>query len=245
MYGGLQMIKVAICDDDIKVQFAMEEFLQRILGEYGIEAEIECFDRGDKLCREYWKGKYDLIFLDIQYEGKNGVETGRYIRETADDEMVQIAYISGNTHYAMDLFEYHPINFLVKPVSEADVKKVLDKYLVISSQKMDNFQYKTGSDICQVALSEIKYFSSRARKITLHGKEWEAEFYGSLDSVYSRVKGKQFLYVHKSFIVNYQYIRKMEYEQVILYDGVVIPVSQSRRSAIRKQFMDIKKGELY
>lgn len=237
-------MKIAICDDDINVQFVVEGFLQHILGEYDIESQIECFDLGDKLCETYEKGKFDLIFLDIEYEGKNGVEVGRYIREIVGDETVQIAYISGNTGYAMELFEYRPINFLVKPISEVEVKRIIDKYLIISNQKMENFQYKIGSDIFQVALSEIKYFSSRARKVILHGKEKEAEFYGSLESIYSKIKGKQFLYVHKSFIVNYQCIKKMEYEQVILYDGTVIPISQARRSVIRKQFMDIKKGEL-
>lgn len=237
-------IKIAICDDDINIQFAVEGFLQHILGEYGIGSQIECFDLGDELCEAYEKGKFDLLFLDIKYEGRNGVEVGRYIRETVGDEAVQIAYISGDTGYAMELFEYRPINFLIKPVSEAEVKRVLDKYLKISYQKTENFQYKIGSDIFQVALSEIKYFSSRARKVILHGKERKAEFYGSLESIYSQIKGKQFLYVHKSFIVNYHCIIKMEYKQVILYDGTVIPISQARRPAIRKQFMDIKKGEI-
>lgn len=237
-------IKIAICDDDIKIQFSLEGFLQNILEEYSIQSEIECFDSGDALCDAYVKGKFDLIFLDIEFEGKNGVEVGRYIRETAGDETVQIAYISGNTGYAMELFEYRPINFLVKPIKEGEMKRVVDKYLLLKGQNEENFQYKIGSDLYQVALSEIKYFSSRARKVILHGREKEAEFYGSLESICSQIKGKRFLYVHKSFLVNYQCIAKMEYEQVTLYDGTVIPISQARRPAIRKQFMDIKKGEM-
>lgn len=237
-------IKIAICDDDIKIQFSVEEFLKNILKEYDIESEIQCFDLGDKLCDAYEKGKFDLIFLDIEFEGKNGVEVGRYIREIVGDETVQIAYISGNTGYAMELFEYRPINFLVKPIKEGGIKKVLDKYLILRGQNRDNFQYKIGSDIFQVALSEISYFSSRARKVTLHGKEKEAEFYGSLEAIYNQVRGKQFLYVHKSFLVNYHCVVKMEYEQLTLYDKTVIPISQARRPAIRKQLMDIKKGEM-
>lgn len=237
-------IKIAICDDDIKIQFSVEEFLQQILEEYGIESEIECFDLGDKLCDIYERGKFDLIFLDIEFEGKNGVEVGRYIREIVGDETVQLAYISGNTGYAMELFAYRPINFLVKPIKKGEIKRVLDKYLILNGQNTENFQYKIGSDVFQVALSEISYFSSRARKVILHGREKKAEFYGSLESIYNQVKGKRFLYVHKSFIVNYHCIVKMEYEQVTLYDGTVIPISQARRPAIRKQFMEIKKGEL-
>lgn len=237
-------IKIAVCDDDIKIQFLVEGFLRQILEDYGIESEIECFDLGDSLCDTYEKGKFDLIFLDIEFPGKNGVEVGRHIRETVGDETVQIAYISGNTGYAMELFEYRPINFLVKPIREGEIKRVLDKYLILRGLNEENFQYKVGSVIFQTALSEIDYFSSRGRKVSLHGREKEAEFYGSLESVYSQVKGKRFLYVHKSFLVNYHSIAKMEYEQVTLYDGTVIPISQARRPAIRKQLMDIKKGEM-
>ena len=237
-------IKIAICDDDINIQFTIESFVQSILEEYGIEKEIECFDSGDKLCNIYEKGKFDLIFLDIEYKGKNGVEVGKYIRETMGDESVQIAYISGNTGYAMELFEYRPINFLVKPVSENEIRKIIDKYLLINNQKSEFFQYKIGSDIFHIPLSEIIYLSSNARKITLHGINKDDTFYDSLEHIYIPLKDKNFLYVHKSFIVNYQCIKKMSYEQVIMCDGTTIPISQSRRPAIRKQFMNIKKGEI-
>ena len=50
-------IKIAICDDDIKIQFAMEDYLKQIENEYGIECDIECFDKGDMICENYEKGK--------------------------------------------------------------------------------------------------------------------------------------------------------------------------------------------
>lgn len=56
--NGNMQIKIAICDDDINIQFAMEGFLQHIFEEYRIDFEIECFDSGDQLCERYEKGKY-------------------------------------------------------------------------------------------------------------------------------------------------------------------------------------------
>jgi DNA-binding LytR/AlgR family response regulator len=106
------------------------------------------------------------------------------------------------------------------------------------------FHYKVGGKRIRVSLSEVYYFSSRGRKITIHKMNEEEEFYGILEKVYSEVKNKHFLYVHKSYIVNYQYIKKMEYEQVTLKGGETIPISQARRTAIRKQFHELKKEEL-
>lgn len=237
-------LNLAVCDDEIQIQFMIEEFLQQIFGEYGISVNIECFSSGEEFCDNFSKGAFDLIFLDIEYEGMNGVEMGRFIREQIGDENVQIAYVSGNTGYALELFEYRPINFLVKPVKQKDIQRVVDKYLLLSNQRQENFQYKIGTNVFQISLSDIFYFSSNARKVTVHKKDEEAEFYGTLEQVYNRVKGKRFLYVHKSYIINYLFIKKMEYEQVTLSNNTIIPISQSRRTAIRKQFLELKRREL-
>ena len=237
-------LSIAICDDDINVQFAIEQYLKDIFNEYAIDADIDCYGSGEELCNHFEKGKFDLVFLDIEFTGMNGVAVGRFIRETVGDELVQIAYISGNTGYAMELFEYRPINFLVKPVVKREVRKIIDKYLILNDKKIENFQYKIGSHIFQISFSEIVYFSSTARKVTIHTMQETAEFYDSLEFIYEKVKEKHFLYVHKSFIVNCQYIKKMEYEQVTLIDGTVIPISQSRRTSIRRQFLQIKTGEV-
>ena len=218
--------------------------MKEIFKDYTIEADIDCYGSGEELCEHFEKGKFDLVFLDIEFNGMNGVAVGRFIRETVGDEIVQIAYISGNTGYAMELFEYRPINFLVKPIVESEIRKIIDKYLVLNDKKIEKFQYKVGSNFFQISLSEIVYFSSTARKVTLHTMRETAEFYDSLEFIYQKVKAKQFLYVHKSFIVNCQYIKKMEYEKVTLIDGTVIPISQSRRAAIRRQFLQIKTGEM-
>ncbi|MBO4748398.1 MAG: response regulator [Clostridiales bacterium] len=151
-------VKIAICDDDINMQFIVEGLVEKIMERHGLKAEIECFDCGDALCEAYEVGKFDLIFLDIEYKGRNGVQVAKYIRETKDDEYVQIAFVSGASGYAMELFDYRPINFLTKPVSEADVKRVIDKFVRLYSQKIEYFSYKKGSAENRYNLSDIIYF---------------------------------------------------------------------------------------
>lgn len=64
---------------------------------------------------------------------------------------------------------------------------------------------------------------------------------GIEDKVYKKLKAKNFLFIHKSIIVNYNFIRKMAYEEVTLFDGTVLPISQIRRKAIRKMYMEIRR----
>ncbi|MBR1693605.1 MAG: response regulator transcription factor [Lachnospiraceae bacterium] len=236
-------MRVAICDDEYKIQFLMEDYLEQIFREYDIRKEIEVYSNGEEFCRQFEKNRFDLVFLDIELPGMNGVQIGRFIREQVRDEKVQIAYVSGNTGYALELFEFRPINFLVKPVQLGDIRHVVDKYLLLEGQDAEVFRYKKGADFFQIPMSDILYFTSRGRKVTIYKNDGEDEFYSTMEQVYSQVKGKRFLFVHKSYIVNAKYIKLLEYERVTLQNKTVIPISQSKRSEIRKQFLDMKKEE--
>lgn len=236
-------MRVAICDDEYKIQFLMEDYLEQIFREYDMKNEIEVYSNGEEFCRQFEKNRFDLVFLDIELPGMNGVQIGRFIREQVRDEKVQIAYVSGNTGYALELFEFRPINFLVKPVQLGDIRHVVDKYLLLEGQDTEAFRYKKGADFFQIPMSDILYFTSRGRKVTIYKNDGEDEFYSTLEQVYGQVKGKRFLFVHKSYIVNARYIKLLEYERVTLQNKTVIPISQSKRSEIRKQFLEIKKEE--
>lgn len=235
--------KIVICDDEYMIQDKLFELLERLLQERGLEGEIEVYSNGEEFCREYRKGMFDLIFLDIELKNMNGVQVGRFIREECEDEEIQIAYISGKTKYALELFESRPINFVVKPITKDNIGAVLDKYLRITKQEVESFQYQKKREFVRISLSEIKYFTSDKRKVVMYCMNQTDTFYGNLNEVYEKVKGKHFLFVHKSFIINSHYVKRMEYEQVILLDNTTIPISQSRRAAIRKQFMQLKKEE--
>lgn len=236
-------IRIAICDDEVKVCSMIEQILMHILDAYGISYRIEIFYSGEALCEQLKTEKYNLVFLDIELQNMNGVAVGHFIREQLGNEELQIAYISAKKEYAMELFEYRPINFLTKPIDETKVRKVIDKYRIINGHNEDIFTYKKQGEICQVKLSEIRYFMSKGRKITLVTESGEDEFYSTMDHIQEQVEGKRFLYVHQSYMVNCSYISRMAYEQLELSDGTVIPISRSKRPEVRKQFLELKRGE--
>ena len=66
------------------------------------------------------------------------------------------------------------------------------------------------------------------------------EFYGSIEEINDRLNKEKFLFIHKSTIVNYDYVKKISYDQVEMVDGRVFSISQSRRKSIKKQLEKIK-----
>ncbi len=232
--------KIAVCDDERIICRAIYDMIKVVSEQNDIRFETDCFTTGEELCEEMKSSAYDLVILDIELPKMNGVAVGKYIREKLNNETVQIAYISSKQQYAMELFEIRPINFLIKPITKEKIQAIIDKLLKLNSVDTQIFKFKVGQEYIKLPMSQIVYFSSSGRTVTLVSNENNYVFYRTLDDIYGGLKTGHFLYIHKSFIVNYRYVRQYEYEQVTLLDGTVLPISQPRRKLIRKMILEME-----
>lgn len=237
-------IKIAICDDETEVCTKLEGVVSKILEDSQIAYAIDVFYSGEGLIAGLKKEDFNLIFLDIELTGINGVETGKYIRDILGNEQVQISYVSGKEFYAMELFAIRPINFLIKPLTYEKVEQVICKYIKLEGVVPVYFNYKKGVDLYSIPVSDILYFISDGRKIqivTLHGEEF---FYGKMEDIYASIKNQKFLFIHKAIIVNYRYIQNLKYQEVEMVDGAEFIISQKRRRAIREIAVGIRRSEM-
>lgn len=233
-------INVAICDDEIKICSQVEGMIIKILNEMSMRYEVDVFNSGESLCKEMERTNYDLVFLDIELPEMSGVEIGEYIRNMLQNDIVQIAYISSKTEYALQLFEFRPINFLVKPLDENKVRGIFESYFRINGKEAYIFKYKKGYEYYKIETYKIRYFERNSRKVIMHTTEGEEDFYDSLELIYENLKGQGFLFIHKTYMINYRYIKIMGYDRVIMTDDIELPISQSRRAEIRKMYMNME-----
>lgn len=230
------MVRIAVCDDENNICSQIEKYILLLCKKLCVQFEVEVYYTGEGLCEKLADGIcYDLIFLDIELTNMNGLEVGNNIRDVYDDEITQIVYISGKSEYALELFDINPLNFLVKPLSYEKIEKVINKYLKINDIQAGIFSYKYGHDTFQIMIKDIIYLKSKGKKIIIKLKNKEVDFYGSLEKVFhTQLKMYGFLFIHKSFVVNYSYVSIFEYERVILSDNTVLSIGQSKRKEIRK-----------
>jgi len=242
------MVMIAICDDEVAVGAELERILIDIFSKLGIKHKIDVFFTGDGLYRYMADGlHFDLVFLDIQFasEETNGVDVGRLIRNEQQNHTTQIVYISWEKKYAMKLFEIRPINFLTKPLEYGAIENTVKTYLKISGILSGELTYKKGHDIFKAKVKDIAYLESLDRKIIIHftnGKN--EEFYGSLKAVYNeQLERFDFLFIHASYAVNYDYVTAVKFNQVFLKDnGTPLPISPNRRSKVREVYFAIMKN---
>lgn len=233
-------INIAVCDDEEKICSQVESILTKLLDKESIQYNIDIFVSGEDLCRGMENVEYDLIFLDIQLPQMDGVEIGRYIREVKRNDVVQIAYISSQQEYAMELFDSRPINFLIKPLDDMKIKKVLEAYIKINGGRNDIFHYRIGRSFHKIEIYKIRYFIRTTRKVTMYTLDGCEEFYGSLEKIYEKMKYYGFLFIHKSYMVNSRYIKRMRYDSLVMSDDREFSISQSRRKEIRNMYKEME-----
>lgn len=230
------MFKIAICDDEQVICSRIENIILDYAEMSNEKIDTQVFYSGEEFRKFLEMGQnFDLVFLDIEMKTLNGIEVGRQIREEMDNQIMQIVYISGKDNYYKDLFDVRPMHFLHKPLTEEDIIKDVRMAMKLTDKLGGIFIYKKGHEIFRKPVKSILYFESSNREVKMVTTDGEDVFYGKLDDVYSQVAKYHFMYIHKSYIVNYFFVTKFKYEGVTMSNLEVLPISQARRKTTREQ----------
>lgn len=233
------MYRVAICDDDPEICSELKEILERT---HGLpELEIRTFYAGEPLCDAVRKGMlFDLYILDIELPQINGVTVGQELRNELGQEGAQLLYISGKERYAMQLFDLRPLNFLTKPFSEEKVVECVKLAVSLAERAAPFFEFKHKKQLYRVPYGEIRFFESRNKNVVIHTAGEDLVMSGQLSEIYME-KGlpESFMQVHQSFIINYEHVQRVGYQQLWLDNGADIPISLPYRKKVQERIMKL------
>lgn len=238
-------INIALCDDDKVLCGELETILIKVLQADGIKYNIDSYYSGEQLLEPFKDSffPYDLIFLDIELPNLTGMDIGKYIRNEMSNHKTEIAFISSNSSYSLDLFKFRPIDFLVKPITIENTAHVINTFMAHSNQIGNTFLLQKNKTTFSIPQSDILYFEHLQKKTILHSLNKTLEFYDSLDKVSEQLTDN-FILVHKSFIVNYRYIFKFNNKTLTLTDGTEIPISQSKRNEVQEKFAELRMQDI-
>ncbi|HIT85165.1 MAG TPA: response regulator [Candidatus Ornithomonoglobus intestinigallinarum] len=117
----MDMVNIAICDDNIEHISALEKYLFEISN---IKIECDAYLSGESLVDAYKNNieRYDVVFLDMEMRELNGIETANLIREF--DEHIIIVFVTSHSEYMKESFQCQPFRFIEKPLDYDELKKV-------------------------------------------------------------------------------------------------------------------------
>ena len=225
-------MRIAVCEDNNIVAAFMEDYIASMDAE---NIEYEIFTSGDDLIHymEQENVTFNILFMDIEMPGRNGIETSAYVREK--DKYALIIFITDHKEYVYEVFDVLPFRFLIKPVTREALNLVMKKVFEHFNLTKQVFFFKQNKTQLQVAFDEIIYFEGNLRKVRLVTTGGEYDFYGKISEVVKKLDGNLFLQIHNSYIVNMDQIRKISESVVLLKSGTTLPISKKYREYVRQK----------
>lgn len=196
------MLRIGICDDVYEMRFMLRYKLERILEARSIESELFEFSSGDRLLGWFSRhaGELDLIFLDIEMKGSNGMETASHLRNM--DKNLQMAFVTAHPDYVFDGYSVGALGYLMKPVTDNQLDDTLTRAMAaLYLNAEDDFLCRSSGRLYRIPKSSIKYFFSEKRLVTCVADARNYAFYARLDEV-AEDAGKRFVRIHQRYLVN-------------------------------------------
>lgn len=231
------MFRIAVCDDSPETRVQIKAVLERHT--YTDYFSLSLFPNGESLCTALSEGtRFELVILDIELSDVDGIIIGQYLRQMLGDNSVQILYISQHPEYAMELFDLRPLNFLLKPLNEAKLLRCVDEALTLFGKGNVGFSFIAQKQIFRIPLQDIRYFESCGRKLRIHTGHETYTCYQKLSDAMAGLPYPTFFRIHQSFVVHSLYLSHLQYDTLVMDDGVTLPISQPYRKSIRALLLD-------
>ncbi len=241
------MIYLAICDDEKYFREQVEELVTRYINnqELNSKVQIDLFSSGKELCEKKSElKKYDIIFLDISMGELNGLETAYKIREHRSDSC--IVFVTSFVNYALEGYKVDAFRYIMKDSIETSMEECLDAVFKKLESQIHTVNFKFLEGKKNVLIDTIVYIESQKHKLIFYILDKEIKTYSiytKLDEMEVQLKEYQFLRIHKSYLVNMNYITRVGNYKVTLTLGQEFTVPKSRYQTVKEEYA-LFKGEL-
>lgn len=228
-------MRIAICDDSKENLALLEDVVDGLKLR---ETEVECFENGESLLRYISDSKenfYQIYLLDIEMPGINGLETAKQIREI--DKRAIIIFVTAYSDYVFSSFEVQPFRFINKPVDREKLENVIHaavNYIYTSKRYIFISVDKAKIQLC---CEDIMYFEGDKRKVNVYLPEETYSFYSKMSDIEKMVDNSWFVRIHVSFIVNMDYVKAIYTDEIVLNNGVHLPVSRKYQKSVKLEHM--------
>ncbi|MBR1741419.1 MAG: response regulator transcription factor [Lachnospiraceae bacterium] len=227
-------MKIAICDDEREIC----EEIRDLLFMYGRkDFSVELFESGDALLSS--DERFDLIFLDIQMTGTNGIETARIIREIKESTV--LIFITGIKEYVFDAFDVRAFHYLLKPVDKEKFVEVFGRAVEEAKKNMEandkrTLHIKTRTNHFTIEHKSILYLENQGRKVKIHTGEKVIEVYAVMNELEQQL-GKGFYRCHRGYLVNMDYISEYDHTSIMLRNGESVYLAKERYGEFIREYM--------
>lgn len=224
-------MKLVICDDNP----ADIDYVTGLVGDWkrqtGTGVEILSFPSAEALLFAWEENRdMDILLLDIEMGEMSGVKLARRLRR--DGAQMQIVFITGYMDYIAEGYDVEALHYLLKPVTGERLGQVLNRAMERIRTREHMLWLALQDGVVRLSVYEIRYLEVMRNYTTVHGTE-DYSVKRSLNDLESELD-ESFYRIHRSFIVNLRFVKRITRTEVILKDGTALPLSRKRYEGLNR-----------
>ncbi|MCL2035541.1 MAG: LytTR family DNA-binding domain-containing protein [Oscillospiraceae bacterium] len=235
------MLSIAVCDDEILLQHTLIAKVNDYLNRNRLDGKATGFSRGEDIVSK--SNSFDILLLDIEMSGINGMQTAVELREQGKD--CQIIFVTSHSSYVYDAFNVDASNFLVKPVTDEKLFSAMDKAVRRVHKNSDSsfLLVKKGNDILKLRFCDILFCESINHKIVIHTENGITDYYESIATLEKKLDS-DFFRCHRSYIINLKRVASYEKDTIIFDNGTHALVSRRKANELTQKLLDAIRNEV-
>ena len=232
------MLKIAVCDDSRELLEKVEKDLHEYENVRNTPATVHTYTNAVDLLDGLKKTDYDILILDIIMPGFTGMQAAHEIRKF--NEEIKIIFLTSSKEFAIESYSVGAYYYLLKPVLKEKLFSVLDKVVSEITSKQESCVIYTHMGIVNIPFARIECLEVYNKHLVFHLSDGSTkETRGALTD-YENVflERKEFLKIHRSYILNMDYIHSIEAGEIATYSGKKFPVSRLLAKDIKEHYMN-------
>ena len=232
------MLKIAVCDDSRELLEKVEKDLHEYESVRSTPVTVHTYTNAVDLLDGLKKTDYDILILDIIMPGFTGMQAAHEIRKF--NEEIKIIFLTSSKEFAIESYSVGAYYYLLKPVLKEKLFSVLDKVVSEIASKQESCVIYTHMGIVNIPFAKIECLEVYNKHLVFHLSDGSTkETRGALTD-YENVflERKEFLKIHRSYILNMDYIHSIEAGEITTYSGKIFPVSRLLAKDIKEHYMN-------
>ena len=231
------MLVIAICEDEKAERDLLGQWISEWSMHSAMKVNILVFENSEQFLF-YWQERkdIDLLFLDIEMGKLDGMSLARMIRKT--DTTLPIVFTTGLAEYMVEGYDVAALHYLLKPIDKERLFNCLDKVAQKEEAHAELILLETiEGAMIRIDCHEIWYIEASGHYCELCTKQNKVEIKLGMSEI-EKIEALHFLVkIHRSYLVNMQYVAKIEKNQLQLDDGQYLPVSRRAIKHVTEAFV--------
>jgi len=207
-------LRILICDDDTNIINQLQKYIIEFFKTKKLSIpEMQCYNCGEALLSD--TGFKDIVFLDIEMPGLDGIYVGKELKERNKNTIIFI--ITSYIEYLDDAMRFQVFRYLQKPLSKQRLFPNLKDAIQLYNSTNIKIPIETKEGIYTCTTAEIILIEAMKRTITIHTLNRDFTAQQNMDYWNKTLNMPCFFQTHRSFIVNMEYVADFDHSLIHLY----------------------------